>query len=443
MRFTSELERKRLSAAEAAALVDDGDWVDYGFGIGQPDLFDAALAARAAQLRGVKIRAALTLRPRAVLAADPTGDHFLWFSWHFSAYDRRQHDQGRCNYGPMNFGEAPDYYRRFVDPIDIVCLKTCPMDAHGYFNFSGAVSYLKAVTERARTLIVETCPHLPYVYGTQEAVHINDVDHVIEGNDVAVPEIANPPASDTDRKVAAFIAEAVEDGACLQIGIGAMPNAVCSLLKDAGVKDLGIHSEMLVDGMIDLWEDGLITGARKRINQYEMVFTFAAGSRRQYDFIHRNPQARAYPVDYTNLPHVIMQNPGVVSINNTTQIDLQGQAASESAGARHLSGTGGQLQFVRGAYASPGGKSFICLESIYRKGDQPRSRIVAELTPGNIVTTPRTDVMYVVTEYGCVSLKGKSVAERARALISIAHPDFREHLEREARARNLLPKGFY
>jgi acyl-CoA hydrolase len=435
-------QARRVSAGEAAALVKSGDWVDYGFGMGQPDLFDQALARRTDELRGVKIRSCLTMRPRAVLEADPTGEHFLWFNWHFSGYDRAQHDQGRCNYIPMNFGEAPDYYRRFVERVDVACVKTCPMDAQGYFNFGGAVSYQKAMTERAKILIVETCEAMPYVYGAQESVHVGDVDYVIDGGTGSVPEVGNPPATDVDRKVAALIAAEIEDGACLQIGIGGMPNAVCALLKEAGVRDLGIHTEMLVDGMIDLWEAGLVTGARKTLNRYQIVFTFAAGSRQQYDFIHRNPRAQSFPVDYTNLPHHVMQNERVVSINNTTEIDLQGQAASESAGHRHLTGTGGQLQFVRGAYASRGGKSFMCLSSTYDKRGERRSRIVSTLTPGNVVTTPRTDVMYVVTEYGLVNLKGKSVAERALALISIAHPDFRDSLAREARQKNLIPKGF-
>ncbi len=431
-----------ISPAAAAALVKSGDWVDYGFGMGQPDRFDRALAARASELHGVKIRAALTLRPRAVLDADPDAEHFLWFSWHFSGYDRLQHDAGRCNYIPLNFGEAPDYYRRFIEPVDVVCLKTTPMDEHGYFNFGGSVSYHKALAERAKILIVETCEAMPYVYGAEESVHARDVDYVIDGGADAVPEAANPPPTDLDRQVAARIAAEIEDGACLQIGIGGMPNAVCGLLKDSGVRDLGIHTEMLVDGMIDLYEAGLVTGARKTINREQIVFTFAAGSRKQYDFIHRNPRVQSFPVDYTNLPHNIMQNERVVSINNTTQIDLQGQAASESAGTRHISGTGGQLQFVRGAYASKGGKSFMCLSSTYEKGGRRESRIVATLTPGNIVTTPRSDVMYVVTEYGVVNLKGKSVAERASALISIAHPDFREELGREARAKHLIPRGY-
>jgi acyl-CoA hydrolase len=364
-------------------------------------------------------------------------------NWHFSGHDRKWHDAGRSNYIPMNFGEAPDYYRRFVERVDVAVLKTCPVDAHGYFNFGGAVTYQKAVTERARTVIVETCPSMPYVFGAQEAIHLSEIAHVIEGPDTPLPEVLNPPPSDADRIVARHIASEVEDGACLQIGVGAMPNAVCSLLRESGVTDLGIHSEMLVDGMIDLWDAGKITGARKTLNRYQMVFTFAAGSRRQYDFIDRNPRAQSFPVDYTNLPHHIMRNDRVVAINNTTQMDLQGQAASESSGHRHISGTGGQLQFVRGAYASRGGKSFLCLSSVYSKGGERRSRIVPQLTPGNIVTTPRTDMMYVVTEYGMVNLKGKSVAERARALISLAHPDFREPLEKEARERNLIPKGFF
>ena len=182
--------------------------------------------------------------------------------------------------------------------------------------------------------------------------------------------------------------------------------------------------------------------AASPLSTQRIAFTFAAGSRRQYDFIDHNTGVQAFPVDYTNLPHNIMQNERVVSINNTTEIDLQGQAASETAGHRHLTGTGGQLQFVRGAYASPGGKSFMCLSSTYERDGTRKSRIVSTLTPGNVVTTPRTDVMYVVTEYGMTNLKGKSVPERARALISLAHPDLREQLEREARELRIIPKGF-
>ena len=435
-------QAREVSAAEAAGLVRSGMWLDWGFGLVQPDKFDQALAARRDELRGVKIRCCLSMRPRAVLECDQTGDNFLWFNWHFSGYDRKKHDAGRCNYIPMNFGEVPDWYRRFIDPVDIAVFKTSPIDENGCFSFGASSTYTQAIIERARCVIVEVCPHMPQVFGEQSSVHISDVDYIIaEGGD-PLPEIKNPPVSEIDRKIASLIAAEVEDGACLQIGIGGMPNAVCSMLREAGVKELGVHTEMLTDGIIDLIEAGLVTGARKTLNPGKVVFTFSAGSQRQYDAIHRNQIINAYPVDYTNLPHNIMQNDNVVSINNTTQMDLQGQAASESDGHRHISGTGGQLQFVRGAYASKGGKSFICMSSTYDKKGEPRSRIVTALTGGNVVTTPRTDVMYVVTEYGIVNLKGKSVAERAKALISIAHPDFREQLERDAYEKNIICKGY-
>ena len=433
----------KISAAAAAALVKPGMWLDYGFGLSQPDAFEAALAARRDELRDVKIRHCLTMRSRPTQECDPDGAHFYWFNWHFSGYDRKQHDAGRCNYIPMNFGEAPDFYRRFIDPVDIAVIKTAPMDAEGYFNFGGASTYVEAILERARVVIVEVNEDAPYVYGAGNSVHISAVDHIIDGDGQPVPEIGNPAPTDVDRAVAARIVAEIEDGACLQIGIGGMPNAVCATLKDSGVRDLGIHTEMMTDGIVSLYDAGLVTGARKAINRGQMVFTFAAGSRRQYEVITRNQDVRSHPVDYTNLPENIAQNDKVVSINNTTQMDLQGQAASESDGHRHISGTGGQLQFVRGAYSSRGGKSFLCMSSTFDKRGDRRSRIVLNLTPGNVVTTPRTDVMYVVTEYGIVNLKGRSVAERAKALIGIAHPDFREGLEREARENGLIPRFCY
>jgi acyl-CoA hydrolase len=373
--------------------------------------------------------------------ADPECQHFFWFSWHFSGYDRRKRDAGCCNYMPLNLGEVPDYYRRFLDPVDIVILKTCPIDGDGYFNFSGANMWNRAMIERARLVIVEVNRGLPYAHGEENGVHLDEVDYIIEGDDDPAPELPNPPPTDVDRAVARRIAPEIEDGACLQIGIGGMPNAVCSLLAESNIRDLGVHTEMLTDGIADLYNAGRITGSRKTLNPGKIVYTFALGSAYMYSAANRNPDFQCYPVDYTNLPHIIMRNDRMIAINNTTQIDLQGQAASESDGHRHISGTGGQLQFVRGAYASKGGKSFICLASTYEKGGERRSRIVLNLTPGNIVTTPRSDVMYIVTEYGMVNLKGKSVAERALALISIAHPDFREHLERQAHEQRLIPRG--
>lgn len=434
---------QRITAEAAAALVRSGMWLDYGAVLGQPDAFDEALAARLGPVTDIRFRSVLTARPRAVLEADPEGKHVHWFSTHFSGYDRRKHDAGIAHYLPVNLGEVPDYYRRFIDPPDIVVFKTAPMDEKGFFNFGPNTLWMRALVERGKLVIVEETPTLPYVMGEGTGVHVSEVDYIIPGFDRPMAELPKAPASEVDKAVARLIAAEVEDGSCLQIGIGGMPNAVCSLLAESPVQDLGIHTEMMTDGIVDLYKAGRITGAKKQVNTGKMVCTFALGAQYLYDFIHRNPEVEFHPVDYTNLPHMIMRNDRVVSINNTTQVDLQGQAASESDGFRHISGTGGQLQFVRGAYASRGGKSFMCLASTYDKKGERRSRIVTALTRGNVVTTPRTDIMYVVTEYGMANLKGRSIAERARALIEIAHPDFREELERDAYEHRLIPRGFH
>lgn len=440
--YREELNRRIVTPDQAAERVKSGDWVEFGFGVGQPDLFDRALAGRIARLSDVKLRASLALRPSATAEADPTGEHLAYLSWYFSGIERKLHDRGLCHHLPMNFGETPDYYRRFCD-VDVAVLKTAPMDEHGFFNFGPAVSYHKAVTERAKTVIVETNAAMPYVLGVENGVHISEVDCVIDGGDGALPELKNARATPIDLKVAEYIVPEVADGACIQIGIGAMANTVCEMLADAPVKDLGVHTEMFVDSLVSLYHTGKVTGARKRVDRYQMTYTFAAGSASMYRFLDRNPACVARPVDMTNLPHNIMQNDQVVSICNAAMIDLSGQVCSESCGTRHLTGTGGQLQFVRGAYASRGGKSFICFASTHEHEGKRSSRILADLGPCNTVTTPRTDVMYVVTEYGMVNLKGKSVPERARALISIAHPDYREELERKAREYHMIPRRIF
>ncbi len=434
---------KRITAEAAALMVQSGMWLDYGAVLGQPDVFDAALAKRLGQVTNLRIRSCLSTRARAVLEADPKGDHVFWFSTHFSGYDRRKHDQAIAHYLPVHLGEIPDYYRRFIDPVDIAVFKTAPMDANGFFNFGPSNLWMRALVERAKLVIVEECAALPYVMGEGTGVHISEVDFILNGDSQPMAELPKPVITDVDRAVARLIAAEIEDGACLQIGIGGMPNAVCSLLAESNVQDLGIHTEMMTDGIVDLYRAGRITGARKQLNAGKMVCTFSLGAQYLYDFIHKNPEVEFHPVDYTNMPHVIMQNHNVAAINNTTQMDLQGQAASESDGYRHISGTGGQSQFVRGAYASKGGKSFICLASTFDKKGERKSRIVTALTKGNIVTTPRSDMMYVVTEYGMVNLKGRTVAERAQLLISIAHPDFRENLSREAHQHNLIPRGYF
>ena len=434
---------KHISAEEAARLVTSGMWLDYGFGVCQPDVFDAALAARAQTLRGVKIRSCITLRPRAYHAADPAGEHILGLNWHFSGYDRRQHDAGRCNYLPLNLGEWPDLYHRFIDRVDIAVIQVCPKDANGYYNFSAAASYHMALVEKADVVILEINPSLPFCHGQENAVHETEVDFIIDGDAQPAAELPEATTTDVDLAIAQLIAAEIKDGDCLQIGIGGLPNAVCRAVAKAGIKDLGIHTEMMVEGLMELVKAGVATGARKQMDVGKAVYAFAIGSKELYAHIDQNYAFETRGVAYTNLPDSVARNDNVVAVNSTGQMDLQGQAASESAGHRHFSGTGGQLGFVRAAYQSKGGRAFLCMPSTYQKDGVRKSRVVVDLPGGTIVTVPRTDVMYAATEYGMVCLKGKSVAERAMAMISIAHPDFRDALEREAYENGLIPHAYF
>ncbi|WP_298214031.1 acetyl-CoA hydrolase/transferase family protein [Acidocella sp.] len=442
MNFQQILRDKTRTAAEAAAMVKSGWWVDYGFSFNQPDLFDAALAERKSELQDVRIRGALSLRPRMVAEQDLEQRHFQVENWHFSTYDRKMHDKGATVYIPFNFGEGPALYRKHFK-VDLLVIQTTPMDRHGFFNFGVTATYLRAICDIAKHIVVETSTALPVCYGVENVVHISEVDAVIESNNAPLPELLNPPPTEVDRRVSDLILPEISDGACLQVGIGGMTNAVCAALSHAPVKDLGVHTEMFIDGMMDLIEAGKINGSRKTSYRGKIVFTFAVGTKRMYEFVDGNEMCLCLPVDETNLTENIARNRKVVSINNAMQIDLSGQVASESSGFRHCTGTGGQLQFVRGAGMSEGGKSFICLSSRFGKGEQARPRIVLGHPPGTTITTPRSDVMYVVTEYGMVNLKGKSVPERARALIALAHPDDREGLEKQARENGVLPKQIF
>jgi acyl-CoA hydrolase len=434
---------RHITAEAAARLVTSGMWLDYGFGVCQPDVFDQALAARANELRGVKVRSCITLRPRAHHKTDPTGEHILSLNWHFSGYDRRQHDAGRCNYLPLNLGEWPDLYRRFLERVDIAIIQVCPKDHQGFYNFSAANSYHRALVEMAGIVIVEVNPGLPWCHGQENAVHETEVDFIIDGDGRPAAELPDAVTTDVDLAIARLVAAEIKDGDCLQIGIGGLPNAVCGALVQAGLKDLGVNTEMMVDGLMELVKVGAATGSRKQVDTGKAVYAFAIGSRELYRYIDRNSAFETRAVDHTNLPHSVARNDNIVAVNSTGQMDLQGQAASESSGHRHFSGTGGQLGFVRAAYQSKGGRAFLCMPSTYGKAGVRKSRVVVDLPGGTIVTVPRTDVMYAVTEYGIVCLKGKSVAERAKAMISIAHPDFREELERDAYRNGLIPRAYY
>jgi len=437
------LEQKTITAAEAASLVKSGDTVDFGFGLTQPNAFDEALASQKERLRDVIVRGTLTVKPRQVIEQDLEQQHFQFQNWHFSGYDRKKSEQGLMSYVPFNFGEGPEIYRNNLSS-DVLVLRTAPMDEHGNFNFGVSNTFAKANADITKKIIIETSEHLPVCFGSDNAIHISEVDAVIVGDSAPMFELPSAPISDLDKQVASYIVPLIEDKSCIQIGIGGMPNAVCSALVDSDIKDLGIHTEMFVDGMVDLYKAGKITGKYKQTYHGKIVYTFAIGTKKMYDFIHKNDLCVSIPVDETNLPEKIAENDRVVSINNCLQIDLSGQVASESSGYRHISGTGGQLQFVRGAVSSKGGKSFMCLSSRFTdKQGKPHSRIVPGISPGTVVTTPRSDVMYVVTEHGIVNLKGKSISERALALISIAHPDDRAMLHQQACENKILSKKYW
>jgi len=317
------------------------------------------------------------------------------------------------------------------------------MDGNGCFNFGAAVTRQKAACDVAKTVVVEVNESQPWVCGGyDEAVHISRVDYIVENHAYKLPEFPQEAATAGDEAIAAFLAAQIEDGATIQLGVGAIPAAVGRLLIEHGLKDLGIHSEMFNESMMDLIEAGVVTGARKSLNPGRAVHCFAAGSERLYRFMHRNPVLAGFPADYTNDPYIIARNRRQVAINSALRIDLRGQVCSESIGCRQISGTGGQLEFTRGAYMSPGGKAFICLRATRRTDD---GRLVSSIVPtlelGDMVTVPAPDVSHVVTEFGVVNLKGKSTWQRAKLLISLAHPDFRDALTEAACKANIITRG--
>jgi acyl-CoA hydrolase len=441
-KVSSQYREKKISATEAAGLVNNGMWVDYGAIGGFPSLIDEKLAERCKDLREVKIRAENC--PSRLPAADPRQDHLVYNSWFLGKQDRVHHLAGSCSYIPFGLGEGPRIYREHLkDKSDIVFVEVSPPDGDGYFNFGTSITRQKAMCDVAKTVVVEVNPSQPWVFGGyDEMIHISKVHYIVENDKYRIPEFALPEVEAEDRQIAGHIAAYIQDGSTLQIGIGGIPGAVATILKDARVRDLGIHSEMFNDSMMDLIKAGLVTNQKKKINPGKSVFCFAAGTRQLYDFINHNREMGGFPVDYTNNPAVIAQQEKQVAINGALKIDLKGQVCSESVGFRQISGTGGQLEFTRGAYNSAGGHAFICLHSTFvdKKG-RAHSRIVPSLESGDTVTVPATDVSEVVTEFGTVNLKGQTAWQRARLLISIAHPQFRDYLEETAVECGLITRG--
>lgn len=341
---------------------------------------------------------------------------------------------GRAFYVPLRYSEVPRYILENISHIDVFMVQVSPMDQHGNFNFGPTISHYPAAAEKAKIVIVEVNEDMPIAHGGYgNYIHVSEVDYIVEGGHTGMPQIPTTPITDVDRKIAQYVLDDLRDGDCIQLGIGAMPNALGQMIAASDLKDLGVHTEMLVDSYVDMWEAGRISGRKKQIDKGRMVYTFAGGTQKLYDFIHNNPQVAGYPVDYTNDRFIASRNDNLVSINNALEIDLSGQVCSETIGPRMISGAGGQLDFVDAAYNSKGGRSFICMESTFTDAEGKRhSRIRPLLTEGAVVTDTRPMVQYVATEYGMANLKGGTTWQRAERLIGLAHPDFREDLIKEA-----------
>lgn len=431
-------QQRLMSAAEAVALIPSGARVAMGLGVSQPPAILAALAdrARAGQVDAVSLYYLLStgIAGQTVLTDELMG-RIRPMSLFHSAIERgleaRARAAGRPNpvtFIPTGFQQTPRVMREAG--VDTLICTVSPMDGDGFFSFGTNTDYNKPVSDHAGRIILEVNPAMPRVHGNC-TVHVSRVTAVVE-NATPLLELPTAAATPNDAAIGGLIAELIEDGATLQMGIGALPNAVCAALKDR--RDLGLHTEMLTPGLAQLMQDGVITNARKTLHPGKGVFSFCMGTRATYDFLDGNADFEAYPVDYVNDPEVIARNAKMVSVNATLQVDLTGACCSEHLNGRQFTASGGQLDFVRGAYDSEGGRSIVACHSTAAKGTA--SRIVARLD--GPVTTPRNDVHIIVTEHGRAELKGKSDAERARALIAIADPAFREDLERAAAEMGLL-----
>lgn len=444
MDYKKMYQDKLTTAEEAVKVVRDGDWVDYGWCTGTPVLLDAAMAKRLPELHDVNFRGGILMWQPEIFRIENPAEHMTWNSWHMSGIERKAVAQGFSFYAPIRYSELPRYNRELSTPSRVLMIQTAPMDEHGFFNFGPNASHLAAVCERAEVIIVEVNKNMPRCLGGfEEGVHISKVSMIIEGENPPIAAMgAAAPATEVDKKVAKFIVDEIPDGACLQLGIGGMPNAVGSLIAESDLKDLGVHTEMYVDAFVDIAKAGKITGQRKAIDKGRQVYAFGSGTQKLYDYLNENPECMSAPVDYTNDIRQISALDNFISINNAVDIDLYGQVNAESAGTKQISGAGGQLDFVLGAYLSNGGKSFICMSSTFTTKDGTvKSRIRPTLADGSIVTDTRANVHYFVTEYGIVNLKGLSVWQKAEAIISVAHPDFRDELIKEAEKMNIWKKS--
>lgn len=435
--FTQEYKEKLRTPEDAVQIIKSGDWVDYTSSLGKPVLLDKALAARKEELYDVKIRGNLIDGPIMVAECDESKEHFIYHSWHCSSYERKLCDKGLCYYIPMVFHNNAAYYEFFLK-VNVVMVSVSPMDRHGYFNFSVNTGVAAPITRMADIVIVEVNENMPKVHGGyDECIHISEVDYIVEGEHEPFSYGRLMKPTEIDRKISEKIVPYLVDGSTLQLGIGSMPNALGELIAESDLKDLGMHTELCSDAFLSLHKSGKLTNKRKNIDRGKGVFGCAIGSAELFEWLEDNHGVAAYPLEYVNRPSIIAQIDNMVSINSCVAVDLYGQVAAESAGARQISGTGGQLDFLIGASASRGGKAFICMSSTYEDKDGKLHSRVRPQFNGDIITSPRSQVYFLATEYGIINLEGRSTWERAEGLISIAHPAFREMLIREAEERKI------
>lgn len=425
--WKAEYREKLVSADEAVSHIRSGQRIVFSHAAGESLVLSDALVRNRALFENVEI-VHMVAMGEAKYCEPGMEKHFRHNSFFLGASTRKAAKEGRADVTPVYFSEVPELFRTTL-PVDAVFLNLSPPDEHGYCSFGISVDYSKPAAMEAELVIAQINPSMPRTLG-DSFIHISDIDYIVEAD---TPLIELPPAgiSEVERAIGKNCASLIEDGDTLQLGIGAIPDAVLGFLKEK--KDLGIHSEMISDGIVELYEGGVITNRRKSLHAGKSIVTFLMGTRKLYDFADNNPAVELHPVDYVNDPYVIAQNERLVSVNSCVQVDLMGQIVSASVGRRQISGVGGQVDFVRGANMSRGGKSIMAMPSTAAEGRI--SKIVPVIGEGAAVTTSRYDADYIVTEYGAARLKGESLRNRAKKLIRIAHPDFRRMLAEEYEKR--------
>ena len=426
--------RSKLIAQAADAvvkLIHDGDFVIVPTGVGEPPTLLTALSEQRRGFNDVKVAQILAVRKFGYFDAE-TAAHVRHVAFFYGAASRPGGQTGVVDFIPSYFSEMPSLIEHGLIAADVVLSMASPMDEHGYFSLSLGADYTMAAVAKARAVVLEVNPNVPFAFGANQ-IHISQVTALVESSD-ALTEVGLPTVGPVQQAIGKYVADMIDDGSTLQIGYGGIPDAV--VMQLTGKRDLGIHTEMLGDGILSLIEAGVVTNRRKNYLPGKTIATFALGSAKLYRYMHRNPGLEMHPVNFTNDPYLAGQNDNLVAINATLQIDLLGQCGSESLAHLPYSGTGGQVDFVRAANRSKGGKAFIVLPST-AKADSI-SRIVPTLTPGTHVTTSKNDINYVVTEFGVAQLRGKSAKQRAAEMIAIAHPDFRAELSEVARRMHLL-----